>query len=1634
MEEKQNQEHIQLEQGTYEIIRDRLGKYGADLKKRIEQLNGARKEVFGGIETSLVATEHISTEHSCEARDMIAVGSHILFGYNVHLGLKNETEITDVFSIYEYGDRKFRQADISYISDPVFTEDFKNLYKYYRSSRFAQFVKKDVYLYFIFQVGKELTDIKVFKWQVNPDDTLTYVDSRSEHEVQWPDQFQFRWKRPTRDHFREGKHPHISIEDKIFVETIKGDLTIKIEDNTATGKGIYAEPVDHKDQSLGDADIVYAIVGEIIVLRFLPYQERKYRYIVYNHKTKEALRIDALEQACVLLPDDHGIIFPQGYYLQSGEHKIFDYPYQGMGFERMLQSPNGEDFLYVFYNKQEGAYTLLLYNIIEQKLNQPIHCNGYTIFENGELCMFRAEGEPKKNHAIQIWQTSFVDADRLPASQKESFLYKIGNKEVVRAMAECRLVVRMIEREDTYATLYIDLSKSVRNLLDAYHWLSSGEAFSLTEPLGQIESAARSAIAEYDKVMRLKKNAGEVIVQLHEKMEKLQSAIKAAKYNSIDHYVKTLTDLRALRGEIISARELRYMDMERLKQMEDLIVSSQAEFSSSCITFLLTDDALLPYEDKVNEIENNVSAVAKVVDADGLDKRIIEVSAELEMLIDVVNSLNIEDSTVTTRIIDSITNLFSRFNKISSDLRKARKKLFGAEAEQEFASQLKLIHQGAANYINISDTPEKCDEYLNRLVIQLEELEGKFADFAEFTLPLTEAREEIHNIFEAHKLSLIEARNNRSAAIYRSCERILEGVKNRLDHLKTADEINAYMASDMLVQKVQDNITKLRELDDSVKADELTGRVKALREEALRQLRDKNDLFTEGENTIRLGNHLFSVNTKKLDVTLVLKDDAMYFHLTGTNFFEKVVHADFLETRKFWDQPLVSENAEVYRAEYLAYLMYHALKHGGLVMDEQKYTIADVQVMSHEEKTVFVHRYMAPRYEERYVKGVHDQDAALILAELIRTHVTADLLIYSPDVRAFARFFWMFMLNDEERLALNSRLKACGLIMAAFKDARIPEDVLADLRQLITEKAGHLSSFHLDELDNISNYLFHEISRGDVFVVSPEARDLKKVFTRWLKAEGWDKKMNDSLKAIEHHPHQQFQITKEWIRTFIASFDHQTFLPYVSETAVSVLIHQPSQEQPVEANTHAALTGFTGEHARVKDGNYAFDFSAFISRLHFYHYKIVPEYRRYQELKHELMESFKTGIRLKEFQPQIMSSFVRNKLIDEVYLPLIGNNLAKQIGVAGKDKRTDLMGMLLLISPPGYGKTTLMEYVAHRLGLIFMKINGPALGHGVTSVDPLSAPNSAAREELNKLNLAFEMGDNVMIYIDDIQHCNPEFLQKFISLCDAQRKIEGVYKGVSKTYDLRGRKIVVVMAGNPYTESGAKFRIPDMLANRSDIYNLGDVIGGKQEVFELSYVENCLTSNTILSRLNNKSMRDVYELIRVAKDGTTEGMKLESNHTPDELEDYVNLLKRVIAVRDIVFRVNKEYILSASQEDEYRTSPSFKLQGSYRDMNKIVEKLVPVMNDDELQTVILTHYENEAQTLTTAAEASLLRFHELYGVMTGDEKQRWESIKETYVRNQKMKGVGKDQEMALMLSHMESISNALQNIGKGFQK
>lgn len=529
-----------------------------------------------------------------------------------------------------------------------------------------------------------------------------------------------------------------------------------------------------------------------------------------------------------------------------------------------------------------------------------------------------------------------------------------------------------------------------------------------------------------------------------------------------------------------------------------------------------------------------------------------------------------------------------------------------------------------------------------------------------------------------------------------------------------------------------------------------------------------------------------------------------------------------------------------------------------------------------------------------------------------------------------------------------------------------------------------------------ADYLFQELSRGETFVLSRASRELAEAFQQDLQHKGSFEKFQQSLALLTDQPVQGFRLVQEWVEAYLQDTNQADQENLLTEAALWLIYEDTGHFKEIGGDTRVSIGQLQGDHPKLRQGKYQLDYPVFIAELEAYQRKVVPQFRQFHQLKRKRIEQYRKQLRLESFQPKVMSAFVRNRLIDKVYLPLIGDNLAKQLGTAGAQTRTDRMGLLLLLSPPGYGKTTLMEYIANRLGLIFMKIDGPTIGHRVCALDPADAPNRAARQELEKLNLAFEMGDNIMIYIDDIQHCHPEFLQKFISLCDAQRKIEGVWKGEAQTYDFRSRRVAVVMAGNPYTESGERFRVPDMLANRADIYNLGDIIGDEGEAFKLSYIENALTSNPLTARLAGKSMADVYALIEQLTQTDKKQLELHANHSGEEIKEYQSVLEKMLRVREVILLVNRAYIQSAAIAEADRTEPPFRLQGSYRNMNKLTEKIVPIMNERELKTLILSHYEGELQTLTSGAEANRLKLRELMGILTEAEAVRWAGIRHNF--------------------------------------
>ena len=1607
---EENKKAETLEAGTYEIIRKRLQTQKDDLVKRLNLLNEARKEVFTSADFSLLANQRINTENNCVSRGIIALGNLCIFGYNVHFGLRSDIQLSDVFSIYTLENNQFVPQTLELINDENFITDYKNLYKYYRDSIFSKFRRTENYLYMIFQTSKNPEDLKAFKWLINGD-KLRYQDDRSIHEVVKAPQHEFQWVKTTLEDRRLGIFPHVSILDKVFIEATGGDITFKVENNTDSGQGIYSEKVENKDQQLDDAEYYYADLGNLILIRIKPYQE-DFRAFVFNTRTKEVVNIKTLNDCGILLPDNHGVIFPNGYYLQNGDHKIFESDLNNLEFFRKIASPNGEDYLYIFYQNDRNMYVLMSYNIIKQQVETPIICNGHTLFRDGTLIFFRSEQEASRHHQVQIWNTPYSAELKENKEKKENFLYKIGNKDIVKAMAESQEVIQLINKEDTYEGLYDDIMKKANDVVDAYFWISDKTAFTLSEPLVQIKEIANTAIDEFEKVKAQKKHSSEVLVSTVEKVNNLMMSVKNAKFNSLETHVKLLAETRKMQGEVIELANLKYIDLEKIEELKQTLSGANTKLSEKTVQFLLRDEALVPYEEKVLAQRKNVEEVKKVIDAQKIEENCKTISSELELLIDILNSLKIEDTTHATKIIEKISLIFSSLNEVRAQLKKKVDSLKNKEAAGEFRAQLTLLEQSIVNYLELATDPDKCDEYFTKVSVQVEELESKFADFDDFIIVISDKRNEVVKAFDNKKAQLIEQINRRTASLEQIGLRVLKNVENKAQSFKTKEEIQAFYSTDLMVDKVRKLVNDLKELGDVSKAENLENSLKTSLEDALRILKDKTELFADGENIISLGSYKFAVNKQALDLTVVRREDKLFYHLTGTNFYHELKDADIIKYRPIWEQEVVSENKQVYRAEYLAYLAFQESRNA-----------------KNFDAKEFIARRVEQSYSESYMKGVHDYDAFQIYESLVNMTGQLGVLSFRPQIRVASQLFWHSIAKDEKDL-LRGLIVSANNVLKAFPGSQNYNYVTSRIQDMFLEWNQYFDTEKIRP-NLVSFYLFSEFADNPAFTVSEQAKELEKEFLSYLKEnklwESFDADVSDdSFSTVE-----RYYLVRNWLSSFIDL--SEKLKKYRGEAACILLLKEHSFELRRSTDI-IEIEDLRGTHSVIENNIYKVDYHRLVQKLAIFTRVDVPVFNEFTKLKETLIQNFKKSLKVNELKPRVLTSFVRNKLINEIYLPLIGANLSKQLGVAGDNKRTARMGMLLLLSPPGYGKTTLMEYLANIMGLNFVKINGPTIGHSITSIDPSEAKTSGAREELKKINLSFEMADNVMLYLDDIQHCSSEFLQKFISLADGQRKMDGIFEGESKTYDLRGKRFCVIMAGNPYTESGEKFQIPDMLANRADVYNLGDVIGDSAHLFKLSLIENAIVENPYIQKIAGKSFPDFYNLVDFVETRSEVMPDLEGNYTQQDIDDFIAVIKNSLMVRDVVMKVNQNYILSAAMQDAYRTEPSFKLQGSYRDMNKMIGQIVPLMNAKEINGLIMTHYENEAQTLTADSEANLLKLKEIAGNMTPEERNRWQQIKEIFAKNTKFANIDPDNQTGQVIAQLVEFNENLQGIKKALGK
>ncbi|MEV5911275.1 DNA repair ATPase [Streptomyces chartreusis] len=1570
--------HEPLDAGAYEVLRDRLTMQAAELARRTEALNARRGEEFGSMRLGLTGTERLRTEHPVVPRDIVAVGETLLFGYNAVPSREADTGVGDVLALHDRTlGRLPDDAVPGLLDDPAFVREFAALHRYYRQARLLRLRLVEDRLLAVFRTGEKTDDLRVLRWTLSADGQATFLDARGDRDHVLPPSHDLEWTATTRDDHVLGRHPHVSIGGEVFVSTVGGTLTVRTADNTETGDGLYTEPVDEPLQSLADADIAHARVGALILLRVRPYKEDASRHLVFNTLTRTVIRLDDIGRACRRLPDDQGIVFPGGYCLAAGTHKTYELDTSQLEFEREVRSPNGEDVLYAFHARAEGRSLLLPYNTIRKEMAAPLSCHGWALHDDGALVVLRADGdEPQRIHPAQLWTSPYV-SDTYAAAQPVGAgpLARVGNADLVRGISDCLSITGSVVETAPTSEVYEALVAACVRVADSHHWLADPELGDLHTPLAQVRATAEQVLAEFETVQTLTRQAADSLDEAADRIAAVVRRLRGEAPRAATAWVTGLTELRQAQGHLLTLKEMRYADTARIDALASATEADLAAFGQRAVAHLAREDAFADHHADVERLVADTEAVTTVAEAGPLVSRLDELAEGMGVVTEVVAGLDIGDATVRTSVLERIAEVLGGVNRARAVLETRRRALLDQESRAGFAAEVALLGQAVAGALAVADSPDTCDEQLARILVQVEGLESRFAEFDDFLDLLADKRDEVHEAFSSRKQTLTDTRARHAERLADSAARVLGTVVRRATTLPDTDAVTTYFTSDPMPVKVRRIADELRGLDDHVRAEELDGRLKAARQEALRALRDRTDLYSDDGRALRLGHHRFAVNTQPLDLTLVPHGEGLAFAVTGTDYRSPVTDPDFASTRPYWDRPLPSESPEVYRAEHLAARLLD--EHGPETLAE-----ADLPTL--------VRQAAETAYDEGYERGVHDHDATAILTTLLRLHDGAGLLRHEPGARAEAQQFWAHGTTAEARESWTRR----AMSLARARDTFGLAPAIADLRAELAEAIGG------ERASSAAAYLFEELTTGpDGFVISAGTRTMLDKFRRTVGTSAYD----DDLTALPDLTARK-QLVEAWLSSYASSTGLDITPGDLAEAVAAELCPNLVRYESDAALT-ATVDGLLGTHPRITGRALTLRIDELLCRTQHFRVHEVPAHRAYQRRRTALATAERTRIRLDEYRPRVMSAFVRSKLIDEVYLPLIGDSLAKQLGTTGEARRTDTGGLLLLISPPGYGKTTLMEYVADRLGLILVKVNGPALGHAVTSLDPGQAPNATARHEIEKINFALEAGNNTLLYLDDIQHTSAELLQKFIPLCDATRRIEGVRDGEPRSYDLRGKRFAVCMAGNPYTESGSRFRVPDMLANRADVFNLGDVLTGKDEAFALSFVENALTSNPVLAPLAGRERTDLDLLIRLAEgDGSSRADRLTHPYAPAELERILAVLRHLLTARRTVLAVNAAYIASAAQSDTSRTEPPFQLQGSYRNMNKIAQRIQPVMNDTELAALIDDHYTAEAQTLTSGAEANLLKLAELRGTLTAGQAARWAEVTAGYVRSQALGG------------------------------
>ena len=113
-------------------------------------------------------------------------------------------------------------------------------------------------------------------------------------------------------------------------------------------------------------------------------------------------------------------------------------------------------------------------------------------------------------------------------------------------------------------------------------------------------------VDEFEKVESIRQQSAKSMAEAEQDQESLLIAVRPDNWQTTEQFVDALGKLRRQRGHLTTIKDYRYIDLQRIEELDEQLLDVEKQLSEKTVEFLMDEQAFEPYQEKIAQLNKDI--------------------------------------------------------------------------------------------------------------------------------------------------------------------------------------------------------------------------------------------------------------------------------------------------------------------------------------------------------------------------------------------------------------------------------------------------------------------------------------------------------------------------------------------------------------------------------------------------------------------------------------------------------------------------------------------------------------------------------------------------------------------------------------------------------------------------------------------------------------------------------------------------------------------------------------------------------------------------------------------------------------------------------------------------------------------